>query len=467
MRKLRGMTVATGLLLGAASPMIAARPALAGLELPPYEEQVLPNGLRVFVMETHEVPLVTVNLLVPVGSAVDGSGNEGIANLTGRLLTRGAGEMTAEQIAESIEEVGGDLYVNTGTDFTTVTANFMAGDLTRALDLVAAIVLQPTFPEDELASEKDIVIAEIAGVKDEPLTFASREFRRALLGEHPYAHPVDGSEQSIAGMTREQVLAFYRESYVPAGSILAIVGDVNTKTAVGLAEARFGAWKGAAPVRDVPELAVTDFPGRRVIVVDKPDATQSQIRIGNLAVPYNTPEFFPLLVANSILGGGFTSRLMAEIRVNRGLSYGARSSLAQMKRGGFFAVYTYTKNASLRETIDVALEQLARMRTERLTDAELTGGKRYITGLFPFELETNDQLAAWITTLTFYGRPLTFLEEYGTKVALVTAEDCLAAARKHFWRDNNLLLVMTNYAETKDQLKGLGKVEVVEFQGME
>jgi zinc protease len=442
--------------------LVFAAAALAGaVKLPPYREHELPNGLRVFVMETREVPLVTVSLVVPAGSAMDDPGAEGIANLAGRLLLKGAGGMTAEQIAESIEAIGGSIRCRTGRDYTGAYANFMAKDLDRAVDMLAKVVLAPSFPEEELAREKALVAAEIAGTKDNPMAFASREFVRALAGDHPYAHPVEGSEESVNALTRDRVLAFYDAAYVPRGSVLAVVGDVDAKKALDLVKARFGGWKGEAGARAIPALAPKTFPGRRVLVVDKADATQSQIRFGNVTVPRGTSEEFPLVVSNTVLGGGFTSRLMDEIRVNRGLSYGARSANTNFRHGGLFGVYTYTKNVSLRECIDVALEQVERMRTEKLSDAELASAKKYITGLFPFDVETNADLANWLVDLTFYGIPVSYVEEYGSKIDAVTADDCLAAARNRYWRDDNLMFLMTKYDETKAQLEGLGKIDVV------
>lgn len=435
--------------------------AAGALKLPPYREHALPNGLRVYVMETREVPLVTLSLVVPAGSAMDDPGSEGIANLTGRLLLKGAGGMTAEQIAESIESAGGSIRCRTGRDYTGIHANFLAKDLDLAIDVLSKVLLAPSFPEEELAREKALVAAEIAGFKDNPMAFANREFVRALAGNHPYAHPIEGSEESVGAATRDRVLAFYKASYVPRGSVLAVVGDVDAKKALELVKSRFGGWKGEAAAKAIPVLEPKTYPGRRVIVVDKPDATQSQIRFGNVTVPRSTAEEFPLVVSNTVLGGGFTSRLMDEIRVNRGLSYGARSANTNYKHGGVFGVYTYTKNASLRECVDVALEQVERMRTERLADAELASAKKYITGLFPFDVETNADLANWLVDLTFYGIPISYVEEYGAKVGAVTADDCLAAARSRYWLDDNLMLLTTKYEETKAQLEGLGKIEVM------
>lgn len=450
--------------LVAAAVALNASLAFAGadaVKLPPYKESTLGNGLRVFVMETREVPLVTVAFLVPAGSAADDPGSEGIANITGRLLMKGAGGMTADRIAEAIEEVGGAIDVRTGRDYSAAYANFMAKDLERALDVLSAIALKPSFPEEELAREKSLVAADIAGAKDNPMALANREFVRDLVGDHPYAHPVEGSEQSVEALTRAGIQAFYKAHYVPRGAILAVVGDVDAKKALEVVRARFGGWKGDAPARAVPPLEPKKYPGRRVIVVDKPDASQSQIRFGNVTVPRGTSEEFPLVVSNTVLGGGFTSRLMDEIRVNRGLSYGARSTNMNFRDGGIFGVYTYTKNKSLRECIDVALEQVKRMRTEKLTETELASAKKYVTGLFPFDVETNNDLAQWLVELSFYGIPLTYVEEYCAKVDAVTADECLKVAQNRYWLDDNLMFLMTKYDETKEQLQGLGTFEVI------
>lgn len=299
------------------------------------------------------------------------------------------------------------------------------------------------------------------------MAFAGREAVRVLLGDHPYAHPVNGSQESVDKAERESVLAFYKANYVPSGAILAVVGNVSGAKTLDLVKATFGSWKGSAPVREIPALEPKKLPGRRVFVVDKKDATQSQIRIGNVAVPRNTPDYFPLIVSNTVLGGGFTSRLMNEIRVNRGLSYGARSSVAHMKHGGFFSVMTYTKNKTMREAIDVCLNELKKMRDVRIGDEELTSSKKYISGLFPFDIETNSDLAGWLIDLTYNGIPLTFIEEYQGKVDAVTPDDCMRVARAHYWLDDNLMFLMTNYDETKAQLQGLGNVEVVGIDKME
>ncbi|MBN1164753.1 MAG: insulinase family protein [Candidatus Krumholzibacteriota bacterium] len=432
------------------------------VKLPPYQEYTLENGLKIFIVETREVPLVTMRLLIPAGSAQDISGREGIANLTANTLMKGAAGLGAEEISEAIEGVGGSLQVGSGRDATYVNGSFMARDFSRGLDFLAKVVIKPDFPEEEFTREKGIVKAELLSVKEEPSALASREFVRRLLGEHPYRNPVDGYPGSVESITRDDLVRFHRDFYRPRGSVLAIVGDIKAGKVLPQVKKKLGSWKdGGTDVSSPGRVTAVQFPGRKLVVIDKPDATQSQIRIGNIGVSRKTPDHFPLLVANNILGGGFTSRLMNEIRVNRGLSYTARSRMQRYLQGGYFSVLTFTKNETLRETIDVALAELDRIRTEKVGTEELEGAKMYLSGLFPFDLETNDDLAEWFTDLSFYGLDKDVVEKYRSEIDKITSEDVQRVANKYFHAGDNFILVLTNYQETAGQLEGLGPVEVI------
>ncbi|MBN1884872.1 MAG: insulinase family protein [Candidatus Krumholzibacteriota bacterium] len=446
------------LLFAAAAPASAGT---AGIDLPEYTKHTLENGLTVFVMETREVPLVSIRLLLPAGSAADPAGFEGAANLTAELVMKGAGGMGADEIAEQIEGLGGELSASADRDYTAVAGNFLARDLAAALEILGTVVASPDFPADEVERQKEIVTAAIHSVKDSPYRFASREFARLLAAGHPYGHPVEGSAADVEKLTRADVAAFHAANWVPEGAFLAIVGDIDAKTALKLAKKRLGSWRGERAAAAVPVLERRTFPGTRVVVIDDPELTQSQIRIGNIAVGMDSPDYFALAVGNNTLGGGFTSRLMDEIRVNRGLSYGARSGLAQYRRGGTFTVVTYTKNETLREAIDVALEQVRLMRDETLTGEELASSQRYLSGLFPFRIETNDHLAGWLTRLAFYGLGEDFVETYRERIGAVTAADVQRVARENFHAEDCLIVLLANYAETKDQLAGLGGIEVI------
>ena len=440
---------------------------LKNITLPPYEEHTLDNGLRVFIMETREVPLVTLRLLLPVGSAHDIPGREGIANLTARMLLKGAAGRTAEEIAEYVEGMGGSLEAEASRDFSLMTGDFMSRDLGKALDIMGDVILKPDFPEGEHERAKSIVQAEIKGDSESPYYFTSTRFVETLTGDHPYAHPIEGNERSIGAITRNDLALFHRDYYSPQGAVLAVVGDVKAKDALKIIKKEFGEWKGAQVDRTLPKLEEKRFPGRRVIIIDKPDATQSQIRIGNIAAGRNTPHYFQLNVANNILGGGFTSRLMKEIRVVRGLSYGARSIIRQYEAGGLFYVVTYTKNESLREAIDVALDELGKIRDITVEDEEMESNERYISGLFPFRLETNGHLAYWLTDLAFYNLDKEFVENYRERIDDVESGGVQEVAQKYFHVDDCMIMLLTNYEGVKDQLEGLGQIEVIPFDEIE
>lgn len=471
MKRISIILAALVIFVAAALVMLPGTAALAAgpkkVTLPPYGEHTLDNGLRVFIMETREVPLVSVRLLIPIGSAHDTPGREGIANLTARMLLKGAGGSTAEEIAEYIEGIGGSLEAEASRDYTLVRGDFMSRDLERALDIMGDVILRPDFPDGEHEREKSIVSAEIKGVRESPYYFATTRFIEALVGDHPYAHPVEGSERSIGAITRDDLSSFHSGFYSPQGAILAIVGDVDAKKTLKMVKKEMGGWKGAPAERTLPRLEERRFPGRKVIVIDKPDATQSQIRIGNIAAGRDTPHYFQLNVANNILGGGFTSRLMKEIRVVRGLSYGARSTLQQLEAGGIFSVATYTKNESLREAIDVALDELGKIREIAVEDEEMESNERYISGLFPFRLETNGHLAYWLTDLAFYGLDKEFIENYRDRIDAVESGEVQEVAQKYFHADDCMILLLTNYAAVKDQLEGLGQIEVIRFDEIE
>ncbi len=444
-----------------AVPVVSAA-AQKDVKMPPCGEHTLENGLRVFIVETREVPMVTVRFHVPAGSAFDPRGKEGLAELTATMLMRGAGGIGSEEMAEMIESVGGSLETGTGPDETHIAGDFMARDLPLALDLLAKVVMTPDFPAEEFEREKGIVVSDLIGEKEDPYGIATKVFVKELLGDHPYADPVKGYIDSVEKISLQDVAAFHKDNFAPGGCILAIVGDIDAGNALKEVKKRFGAWSGGRKAAgEIAAVEPKTIPGRRIVVIDKPDATQSMIRIGNIGTDRKTPDYFPLEVANSMLGGGFTSRLMDEIRVNRGLSYGVRSVMNKNLKGGYFGVFTFTKNQTLRETIDVALAELGKIRNAEATGEELEGTERYISGLFPFDIETNADIAQWMVTLEFYGLGKGFVENYRSGIDNVTSADVQRVAEKYFHDSDNLIVVLTNYAETASQLEGLGAVKVI------
>ncbi len=432
------------------------------VKLPPRRDVTLDNGLAVSVVEMHEVPLVSFMLVIPAGSVFDPPGREGLASYTARLLDKGAGDMGAEEISGAIAGVGGELTVSAGSDFAVVRGDFLSEDISTALKLAGKMVRAPRFFPEEIEQQRSIILADIESGRESPYSLASREFRSFLLGGHPYSDPVDGYRSTVEGISREEITGFYHKHYRPEGSVLAVAGDIETEDIIKSAGEIFGNWKGKRVEEDIDSLLINMHDGgkRKILVINRRDVTQSQIRTGNIAIGRGSSHYFPLLVANTILGGGFTSRLMEEIRVKRGLSYGAGSYLSRFRWGGYFSVYTYTKHSTLRETIDVALTQLERIRNETVSEEELDKAARYLCGLFPFRAETSMDVAGWLARINFYNLNENFVENYNAAVNRVSREDVRQAAERFFCPCNCPMVILTNYQETADQMEGLGDITI-------
>ena len=430
------------------------------IALPPIVEEVLPSGLRVVVARRPGVPLVAVRLVVAAGSALDPAKGEGLAHLAVQAARRGTRARTGRDIDDLAESLGAELGAAADEDASWFGLSAPAESLAPLLDLVVDVATGPTFPAAELARIRRRESAALANVLDEPGAVADRAMLRAAYGDHPYAHAPDGRLRHLARLGRAEAAAFHRRFFVPRATTLVVVGAVDPEKALALARRRLGRWKatGAPPT---PLAAPAPAP-RRVVVVDKPDATQVQLRIALPALARATPDYFPAVVANAVFGGGFTSRLMEAIRVNRGLSYGVRSRFAMSRAGGLFFVSSFTKTATAAELVEVALAEARRFAEDGPAAEELERAKSYLAGLYPLSLETHDQLAEKLVDLRLFGLPETDVTEYRPRVRAVTAEDCLGVARRFFPLDGRGVVVAVGpAAEVRPQLERFGPVEVV------
>ncbi len=420
-------TLALALVLGVATAAGAAEE----LQLPTVTRTTLPNGLRVVVAEYHELPLFDVTVFVGAGAAQDPSGKEGVAMLTANSLKHGVDGLSAEKLAEAIESLGGVIGAQAGTDATVATAEFLSRDLTAGLDLLRRVVREPEFARDEVRRARDEQAANIVAEMEEPGVIAERCFAPWLYGRHPYALPVDGRLDSVKSLARGDVREFYDHWYRPNDTILVLVGDVQTDDAVRRIQAAFGDWKPRTDAVAVRAGAPERVPGRRVLLVDKPDATQTQIRFGNVAMARNDPDLVPSQVANTILGGGFTSELIEELRIKRSLTYGASSAFIARKVGGDFRIQTFTKTPTTVETLQLALQVFGDFRSHAPTAKEVDKAKTYLRGQFPLKLETPEAIAMRLAEIEFNGLPPNDLETYRGRIAAVTPAIAGDMARKH------------------------------------
>ena len=399
--------------------------------LPPVTRTTLANGLRVIVAEYHELPLLNVAVFVGAGAAQDPPGKEGLAMLTASTLRRGTDRLSAEALAEAIESLGGAIGAVSGTDATIVTAEFLAGDLAAGLDLLRQVLRAPAFARDEVRRARDEQLAGLIAGLEEPSAIAERCFAPWLYQTHPYARPVDGRRESVEDLGRGDVRDFYDHWYRPNDTILVLVGDVTAADAVQRIESAFGDWTPRADAVAVRAGAPAKIAARRILLVDKPDATQTQIRIGGNGMARNDPDLLPAQVANTILGGGFTSRLIEELRVKRSLTYGASSTFVARKVGGDFRIQTFTKTPTTVETLRLALSVLDDFRREPIDPKLVTKAKMYMRGQFPLRVEPPDAIALRLAEMEFNGLPQDELATYRTRVAAVTPEVASHAAASH------------------------------------
>ncbi len=460
MRMLCGVVALAALGATLAPPVLASK-----LELPPATRTTLKNGMTVIIMPTHRLPLVDFRVVVRAGAVSDPRGKEGLASLTASLLTQGAGKRNAKQIAEAIEFVGGTLDASAGAEQLVVTGEVLKKDFALGLELVRDVLVSPTFPAEEFQRKHAETLGEIASLKDDPGTVADRALLPFLMGDGPLGHPALGWETSVHAITREDVLDFQRRQITPDHAMIAVVGDVEPKATIAALERAFASWKSSGqPFQDPYSAIPRASGGRRVMIVNKPEVTQTQIRLACPAVPRNHPDYYPNLVGNTILGAGFTSRLVNAIRVEQGLTYSIGSRFGNMRKSGTFGVSTFTRNETLRKCIDETLKVLRALVDQGPSEEELAKAKRFITGQFPLGLQAPDALARQALEVEFYGLDANYLEAFTDRVNAVTMADVRRALHEHFCVDDLRILVVSKPDLAKAALAGLGPIEVSEIR---
>ncbi len=391
--------------------------------------EVLPNGIRLLVAERPAIPIVVVRVSIRAGSAFDPPDAGGLANLTADLLTRGTARRTAPELDRAIEFVGGSLETDAGRDTATVSLAVLKKDLDLGLDLLAEVLLQPAFPEDELKRKATDIQAAIRRSEENPESVAGRELARVLYPGHPYARPTSGTVESVGRLTREQVVRFHRERYRPDAAAIAVVGDVTVQ---GIREAllrRLGGWR--APSAPLPVISMAP-PGppveSRTITRE---LTQATVYLGHPAVRQDHPDYFPLLVANYVLGGGSASRLYTHVREERGLAYAVYGSLLPGRYGAAYVVALQTRIEAVAEAISVVKQEMARMGREPVADRELALAKAYLIGSFPLRLDTSAKVAGLLIGIEENGLGLDYPDRFKAEVAKVTAADVQRVAKRY------------------------------------
>jgi zinc protease len=389
------------------------------LTLPPIQKKALSNGLPVWLVELHEVPLVQVNLLVQAGSAEDPSGKFGVASFTAAMLDEGAGTRSALEIADAVDFLGAVLSTGSSFDASAIRLNVPVARLADALPIMADVALRPTFPQQDLDRIRQERLTALLQAQDDPAAIATEAFNRVVFGDtHRYGTGAVGTATTLKAFTADDLRAFHSRYYARSSSTLIVVGDITLDAALPALEKQFGAWKGTAPARaSVP--AAPQLTRGQIYIVDKPGAEQSQIRIGWVGVPRSTPDYFTLQVLNTVLGGSFTSRLNQNLRETHGYSYGASSFFDMRLGAGPFLAGAGVQTDKTAEALREFFNELNGIG-KPIGQEELTKAKNYIALGFPADFETTGDLSRRIEELIVYKLPETYFEQYVSNVQAVT-----------------------------------------------
>ena len=432
---------------------------LRAFDFPGFLHTELPGGLAVYAARHGDVPLVSLELVTPAGGQHDPPGRHGLSTLTAGLLDEGTARGGALEIAARVERLGGYLASGADWDSSYLAAGVLSSNLPAALELLAEVATSPTFPPEELERLRRQRLAELLRRRHDPAILADERVTEEIFRGSAYGRSLLGDEESVAAIARDDVVAHYRRHYGLRDAALVAVGDLDPEALVAAAERIFGGG-GGPPAPPPPEVRPAALPGVVVHVVDRPGAAQTELRLGHAGVPRRHPDYSPLVVLNTLLGGQFTSRINLNLRERNGYTYGAHSRFVGRRGPGPFlvsaAVATEATGAAAREV----LGELERLREEPVGPVELAETRDYLIGVFPYTVQTIGDLAKRLEMLGTYGLPDDYFERYIERVRAVTTEEVQRLARRHLHPDR-IAIVAVGPAETLErQLSALGPVTV-------
>ena len=433
----------------------APRPLAAReVTFPPYEVRTLRNGLQVIAVLHHEQPAVSVRLLVRAGSVQDPPGKVGVAGLAASLLDQGTTTRTAQEIADHIDFIGGALATGSGSDLTFANVVVMKDSFDVGMNLLADVVRNPAFAAEEIERQKQQAISGLQVNSDDPDYVASVLLERLAYGFHPYGLPNSGTPDTLGAITRADLQEYHRRYFVPNNMILAIVGDVTGEEAFAAAERAFGGW----PRADVPAVQVVEPPPptRRIVVIDKPDSVQTEIRVGQLAIPRKHADYMAFDLAVKILGGEGANRLHRVLRSERGLTYGAQADTEARKQAGHIVAETDTRTETTGEALRLMVDEFSRLQRDRVSRSELADAQAYLAGSFPLTIETPNDIATQVLNVVFYELPVEEIGTFRERVQAVTPDDIQRVARQYIQPDRLSIVLVGNAAAFVPQLRRVG-----------
>jgi predicted Zn-dependent peptidase len=458
--------VLASFVLAAAVSAQTDRPAVGPdrpFQLGPRVEKTLPNGLRVIVAKQTVIPKVSVMVTVLSGYSSDPPTQTGLANLTADAIQEGTKTKTSRQIRSEVFGMGGSLGAGASQDYSTVTIRGLSEFAPQLIALLAEVVTNPTLPADEIAILKQQRLQNVMQQKASPQFVANREFRRALFGEHPYARTSE-TEATLQAIDRSALETFHRTHYRPNNAFVLVVGAIEPDAAFSAIEKAFGGWvRGDVPKPTYP--AAPPVVGRKVVFVQRPNSIQSSIALGNVAVKRSDPRWFELLVANTIYGGAFNSRIVRNIREEKGYTYSPSSVLTGFSDAGFYRFAADVRNEVTGATLAEVFKEIDKLRAEGSAGGELQGAKSYMRGIFPISTASQSGLANLLNNVYIFGLPRDYPETYAAKVASVSTDQVKSGAATLLGSENSVIAIVGDYAKVKDQLGAFKDITFLDTDG--
>ena len=430
---------------------------------PPRTRKTLSNGLEVVLVESHNIPKFTGQLFFRSGNAATAAHAPGLADMTATVMRTGTTARTSRQIEEDLRRMGADLSSGAGADTSVISFAGLVEFSNDVLQLVSELTQKASFPADEFERERRQLIEGLRIERTTPSFLASERLRRVLFGAHPYG-TISPIEAQVESYELAQLVDFYRHSYRPGNALLVMVGDFPPQAMLDQVENIFGAW-GAGAVTEAPNPPLPVLQGRRVYLVHLPGAVQAQVLVGNRAITRKHPDWLRLTLANSIYGGAFNSRLVMNIREQKGYTYSPRSSAHPLRQHGYFSTSAAVRNDVVAATLKEIFYEIDRMRSEPVGEDELADARNYLSGVFSLGLATQDGLAGQLATSTLERLPEDYLETYRERILGLTAVDVLDAAQKYFDSANAQIVVVGDRAQIEAQAAPFGEMEVYDAQG--
>ncbi len=460
MRSTAKYIFSVAVLLFAAATVLAQ----AGYKLPPYEKFKLKNGLTVYLMEQHEVPMISVSVILPAGAIYDGE-KSGLASLTATALRHGTRTYSKQQMEEELDFIGANINSFASKESAGLSARFAAKDRDKVLLMLKETLMEPAFNAEEFEKEKKRLLVSLEQQKESPRSVINSYFDKFLYGDHVYGNIVQGTISTVSALTVEDVKNFYAANYLPEGSAIAIAGDFNSKEMKAAISSLLTNWKkGTKPQANLASKTISTPSGNRVLLINKDDARETTFYIGAPGISRNNPDFVSIEVINTLFGGRFTSMLNDELRVNTGLTYGANSRFSALKTGGTFAISTFTANKTTEPAIDTALKVLNKLHSTGIDETSLTSAKNYVKGQFPPRYETAGQLAGLMTQMFWYGFDESFINNFEKNVDGLTLDKAKSIIAKYFPKDKLQFVLVGKSAEIKKIAEKYGPVTEVQIK---